>query len=150
MDESNRLFSFPERSIAYEILSIYVTKKIDAVEVDFLKLERNYPAFSLALGHSRNAIGLRFLESILLKLLEVKRIVIDTHHPSGLILRGLSPVTFRRLNSMETSNFQEKKYLFDIIPNESPLQFLCVWHERTFNLLVKWNYDEKSHDHNQV
>ena len=53
LDESNRFFSFPERSVACEQLSSYVAEQIDDVEMDFMKLEENYPALGLALNKKK-------------------------------------------------------------------------------------------------
>ena len=41
LDESNRLFPFPERSLAFETLSSYVAEQIDDVKVNCVDLENN-------------------------------------------------------------------------------------------------------------
>ena len=139
LDESNKLFSFPEHSVACQTISIYVKKQIDAVEVDFVKLEKNYPALSLALRNNRNEIALKILEGALAKCSQIKNLVIKPYHPVTRILRSISPFIFQRLNSIKTSNFQEKR--FELTPQESPLQFLSARNNQSFNLTVKCELD---------
>ena len=50
LDESNGFFSFPERSTVIQLLSSYVAEQIDDVEVNFLELEKKYPALGLVLN----------------------------------------------------------------------------------------------------
>ena len=144
LDESNEFFSFSERSIAYENLNIYVSKQIDAVEVDFQKLERNYPVLRMALRDSRKEFALKILEGALMKCSRIEYLVIEPHHPIDRILRSISPFIFHRLNSIKISHFQEKRDKFELIPDESPLQFLYMWHDHSFKLTVKCDFSTQS------
>ena len=137
--EPNRFFSFPERSMARKLLTNYVTEQIDAVEVDFQTLERNYPALSLALGDNRNEFALKILEAALVKCSRIKHIVMDPHHPVNRILRSIHPDLIQGFKSIEMSKFQETLIT-------SPLQFLYVRHDHSFNLTVKCDIFEKSAD----
>ena len=124
LDESNQIFSFPERSIACDTLNIYVAEQIDAVKVDFRKLERKYPVLSLALGNSRNEIALKILEGALVHCSRIKDIVIELYHPIHRILLSIPPFIFQKLNPIQISNFYEKRYKLELTPLGSPLRFL--------------------------
>ena len=50
LDESNRFFSFPEHSIAHQMLGTYVAEQIDGVEIDLFELQNKYPVLDLALN----------------------------------------------------------------------------------------------------
>ena len=67
MDESNRLFPFPNRSVACEILSSYVAEQVDNIEVDFEKLMKEFPALILALDQE-SSIAIKILENVLAKM----------------------------------------------------------------------------------
>ena len=136
-DESNTFFLFLERPIAYETLIIYVAEHMDAAEVDFQKLERNYPALNLALGDNRNEMALKLLEGAVVKCTSIKHMVIEPHHSIDRILRSISPFIFQRLNSIKISNCQEEK------DDKSPLRLICVWHDRSFNFAIKCDLCEQ-------
>ena len=133
-DESVGFFPFPERAVARQKLNNYVTKQIDAVEVDFQKIESKYPVLSLALGDKQNETAFKILEGALVKCSMMKHIVIEPHHPIDRILRSMPSFIVQRLNSIKISNFQKEE--LQSIKKNNPLQFLCLWHDCSLNLTV--------------
>ena len=138
LDESYRFFSFPERAIAYETLNSYVIEQINAVEVDFQKLERNYPTLGLALGDNRNEIALKILEATLVKCSKMKHIVIQPHHPIDRILGCVHRFIFQNLNSIEIYQYTEERRKIESVLVESPLQFFYEFHEHNLTVNQQW------------
>ena len=144
LEESNRFLSFPQSSTVCELLSVFIAEQIDDDVLDSRKLIRNYPALSLALGVTKNEIALKILEGALVKCSRIKHIVIEPHHPIDRILRSIHPVLFRGMKSIEIFNSKEEGKI--LIPYESPLQFLCVRKDHSFNLTVKCHFSMQSVD----
>ena len=58
LDESNSLLSFPERSVAFELLSRWTAQNIDGAEINFIQMEELFPALGLALNvHNDVTLG---------------------------------------------------------------------------------------------
>ena len=141
LDESNRFFSFPERSVAIELLSSYVAEPIDDVEVDFLELEKKYPALGLALNKT-SEMALTMLDLAVTKCRKIQHLSIDKRHRIG-ILGSLQPIVFERLKSIEVdewtggTRFREKDVI-GLIPEEIPLLFVRSYHDSNFTIEVKF------------
>ena len=135
LDESNRFFPFPERSIGIELLSSYVAELIDDVEVNFIELEKKYPALGLALNN-KGEMALTILDLALAKCRKIKHLTIDERHPNG-ILRSLQPIVFERLKSIEVGKWTScthVKEFFRLIPDKIPLLFVRSHHNRNVNI----------------
>ena len=139
--ESNGFLSSSESSTACQMLGSYVRKEIDAVKVDFQKLERNNPALSLALGDNRNEIALEILEAALEECSRMKHVVIKPYHPVDRILGSISPSIFQRLNSIEMSSFKEK-----LISHFKGEESEIIPKNHSFNLTVKCDLSTESMD----
>ena len=144
LDESNRLLSSSESSVAHEMLTSYTSEQIDDVKVDSKELAENYPVLNLALV-DHNKIALTFLEGVLGKCCKMKILVVELCNPYERILRSIDSVAFQRLNSVELGEFAEEDEA-ELIPEKSPLRFLCERSHWTIDLTVKWYLDEDSVD----
>ena len=134
LDKSNRYFSFPERSVAIQLLSNYIAEQIDDVEVDFVRLEEKYPTLGLALNDN-SEMALTMLNLSLTKSRKIKHLRILEHHPNC-ILSSLQPMVYERLKSIEvepgrTARSQSrKKEVINLIPEEIPSLFVRSYNER--------------------
>ena len=139
LDESNRLFSFPQRSTACEQLGSYVAEQIDGVEVDCVELEEKYPVLGLALKN-KSEMALTILDLALKKCRRIKHFTVDESHPRR-VLRSLQPVVFEQLKSIEMGEWSEsrKKDVIKLIPEEIPSLFVRSYHDRSFNIKVKFH-----------
>ena len=128
LDESNKVFTFPERSVASDILSRYTAEKIDDTSINFFELERKFPALGLALD-VQNEFAVAMLEKVLKECGKPKDLAISTKHPVKLILTSLSDNVFKSLKFIKIQGEQEQvrqkaKKGSKLIPPESPLRFL--------------------------
>ena len=73
LDKANRFFTFPERCLAFEMLSSSIAEQIDDIEIHFMDLEQKYPAFGLALIDKKE-MGLKILEKTLAKCFKIIRL----------------------------------------------------------------------------
>ena len=142
LDESNKVLSSSESSVAHEMLISYITEQIDDVKVDFKDLMEKYPVLNLALV-DHNEIALKIFEGALGKCSKMKHLVIDPDHSNERILRSIDPVTFQRLNSIEIAKFAERGEI-KLIPKKSPLRFLCERHDCSFILTVMCEKSSKT------
>ena len=71
LDESNRVVSFPERSLVSELLITGTTEKIDDYTIDFSRLVEEFPALGLALN-DRNKMAVGMLNKVLNRCCRVK------------------------------------------------------------------------------
>ena len=93
LDESNEVFTFPERSVASDQLSRYTAEKIDDPTINFVKLVETFPALGLALD-DQNRLALGMLKKTVQKSYKTKDLVISSRHPFELILMSLSDKVF--------------------------------------------------------
>ena len=137
LDEANRFFPFPERSLAFEMLSSYVAEQIDDVNVNCIELEKKYPAFGLALIDEKE-MGLKFLEKTLAKCFKIEQLCLGYDDPNNRILRSLQPVVFERLKSITVHGVCDTQSPSPPKKSpESPLLFLHSYHDLSFNIDVK-------------
>ena len=119
VDESNGFFSFPERSVAYEMFSSYAAEQIDDMEVNLRELVKKFPALGLALK-DKNEMAAKMLEKVFAKCTRMKHFKLQPSHRIDRILRSLDPPAFERLQSIEMYNehdalFAEEETI-EIIP----------------------------------
>ena len=136
LDESNRLFPFPNRSVACEVLSSYIAEQVDDIEVDFEKLVIAFPALRFALDQE-SSVAIQILENVLAKCERIQhlRIYSLTSH----FLRSLRPSVCEGLKSLTlrgTNTHAPKTDGIILIPENSPLPFISVWHDRSTKLTV--------------
>ena len=148
LDESNKLFPFPERSETYDMLISYAAEKIDDVEVNLGEVMNKYPTIGTAFRKGEKK-GMMF-EKIFMKFRRIKHLGLHYTHLTYQIVRCITRLhLFETMSSLEIYDQDApcpRKDIFKLIPEKSPFLFLHAWFDCSFHITLTCGLNKKASD----